>query len=184
MRPSRPAGLLCLFGLFTAACGGGDNGTGPNDPPALSAAEAQDAFDALLESVLLFTFSTGGASSTNIDDTRACPNGGSLRTVGTSSSDAQTARFTADVRQSHRACGAPSGTGRVWTFEGDPDVRLQVTFNTNTGASTVVLSGRVRYTSNDATGSCAVNVTLTGATSGVVTGTGTMCGRPVTTTFS
>lgn len=183
MRPSRPAGVLSLLALLTTACGGGDNGTGPIDSPTLSAAEAQDAFDALLESVLVFSFSLSAPSGTTIDDTRSCPNGGSLRTVGTAGNEASAARFTGDVRQTHRACGAPSGTGRVWTFEGDPDVRLQVTFNTNTGASTVVLTGRVRYSSNGATGSCAVNVTLTGAPSGVVTGTGTMCAQPVSVTL-
>lgn len=81
----------------------------------MATAAVQDAVDAFLSTARQFSFTIGTGP---IDDTRSCQRGGSLRTVGTSSNDPQAGRFTADVRQTHRACIGAGTTGRLRTRDG------------------------------------------------------------------
>jgi len=186
-RIGRLRSVILLVALVAiGACSGSDDaGTGPSNVDTLSAADATDAFSALLTTVLLFQFELSGpaGSPVTVNDTRICPRGGTLLTQGTALDNASTSRFTADVRQTHRDCSAPSDSGRVWTFNGNPNLRLDVTFNTTSGALIAVITGNVRYASEGATGSCTTNVTVNGATDGTATVTGTLCGRTVSATL-
>jgi hypothetical protein len=189
---------LAVLAFAATACGGDDddNGTGPSETGNLSATEVADALDAL-SAVGLFNFGVGfqpaglpvglSAQSQSVDETQACPNGGNVRVAGNVSVNQSTGAVTADVRQTHNACQAPSSTGRVWTFNGNPNLRTQITaaINQASGAFTIngTISGGIRYSSNGASGSCTSNITISGSQNGG-TVRGTFCGVSVDETWS
>jgi len=188
MRPTlrRPA-QLAAFALCLAGCSERDP-SAPADPvDTLSAADAADAFDALLGvTVGLYQFRLApapGVVTQTIDETRPCPAGGRLRTQGSSTTDRPAERFTAQLQQTHQACQAESASGRRWQFEGDPDLRFEVSFGIATGASTVRMTGRVRTQNDTLTVRCTADVQFSGAPSGVVTLSGRYCGRTVRPTL-
>jgi hypothetical protein len=197
MRSNRFLSLAAAaaLSLGAAACGGDDDdeGTGPSGS-ALSAAEVGDAFSAL-GAAGLFDFGFGfqpavtavglsAQSSTNItiDETSSCPNGGTIKVTGTITANQQTGAFNADIRQAHTNCQAPSETGRVWTFNGNPNLRVQMNF-ASTGSLTGSMTGGFRYSSNGSSGECSANININVNTSGAGTVTGTMCGQSVNESF-
>ncbi len=186
---------VTVFSFGAAACGGDKKGgTGPNEESDLSAEEVQDAFSALAAAGL-FDFGMGfdpapdaiglSAQSTNItiDENGPCPNGGSNKVTGTIAINQQNGTFNADIRQTHNNCKAPSETGRVWTFNGNPNLRLQLNFNA-TGSFTGSMTGGFKYTSNSSSGSCAANLNFNANAGGAGTVSGTMCGQSVNESFS
>jgi hypothetical protein len=183
----RPALLTAALLLALAACGDRDSAA-PSDPiDTLSAADAYDAFEALMgATTALYQFrisSAPGVSTQTIDDTRACPLGGTLRTQGTAITDQPAGLFTGDVRQTHRACVTTSEAGRRWQFEGDPDLRIVATFGLNTGAATVQMTGRVRVQHDTTRAICNTDLQLTGTPAGDVTVSGRFCGQVIALAF-
>jgi hypothetical protein len=189
---------MAALSMGAAACGGDDDdddgGTGPNEGPALSSAEVADAFDAL-SAIGLFDFGlqpeafpvglAAQSQSQSIDQTQACPNGGNVKLTG-SVSASQTGSVNADIRQAYNDCKSASSTGRVWTFNGDPNLRIQLntTINQSTGSYSFTggITGGFRYSSNGSAGSCSANINIsTNANGGSVTGT--MCGQSVSEGF-
>jgi hypothetical protein len=170
--------------------------TGPNDTGSLSAAEVADAFNALA-AIGLFDFGLGGfqpavlpvglsAQSQSIDETEACPNGGNVRIRGNATYNQTTGVASADIRQAYNNCRSASSTGRVWTFNGNPDLRIQMNATANQATGQVSLTGGItggfRYSSNGSSGSCSANVTIVGTANGS-TVSGTMCGVNINDTF-
>jgi hypothetical protein len=187
---------MAALSMGAAACGGDDDddsGTGPNEGPALSSAEVADAFDAL-NAIGLFNVGFQpaelpvglSAQSQSINETQSCPNGGNVKVTGSVSVNQSSGAVNADIRQAYNDCKSASSTGRVWTFNGDPNLRIQLntSVNQSTGSFSYTggISGGFRYSSNGSAGSCTANVNISAnANGGSVTGT--MCGQSVNEAF-
>lgn len=187
---------MAALSLGAAACGGDDDddAAGPSDGGGnLSSAEVADAFDAL-SAIGLFNVGFQPADlpvglslqSGDVDETQSCPNGGNVRVQGSTSYNQSTGAVSADIRQTYNDCKSASSTGRVWTFNGDPNLRIQLNLTTNqsTGAFnyTGSMTGGFRYASNGSNGACSANINISaGANGGSVTGT--MCGQNVSESF-
>lgn len=185
---------VAALSLGATACGGDkdDEATGPTGN--LSKAEVEDAFSALA-AVGLFDFGFGsdqmptavglsaqtGSTTITLDETEPCPAGGTLRVTGSISVNSSTGQATADIRQTHAACKATSETGRVWTFNGNPNLRLQM--NSSTTGFTGSMTGGFTYSSNGASGSCTANITFNANAQGIGSVSGTMCGQSVSESF-
>ncbi len=195
---SRPLALLAALTFSIAACGGGDKASGPSDTGDLSPAEVADALSALSA----IGFIGGGlfgaevelpaglslqSGSQSFNETSPCPNGGNQRLQGTISynTSGQTAgSVNVDLRQTHTNCKAASESGRIWTFNGQPN--LHIKFNSSvSGAGSAfggTITGGFRYTSDGSTGSCSANIQINLNMAGAGTVSGTMCGVAVNET--
>ena len=158
---------------LTLACG---DSTGP---ARLSEEQVVDMLDAM--SAVAYTGDIPGGTSlsraslwavpqtanatVSVSQTVSCPNGGNASVSGTATDNPDAGTATAHIVQSFAACAATSSEGRVWTFNGDPNITtdLNSTYNESTGAfsMTVTQVGGVRFASNLGSGACQVNLTLT-----------------------
>jgi hypothetical protein len=117
----------------------------------------------------------------SIDETESCPRGGSTRYRGTVTVNESSGSGSLDIRQTYSNCASDSDNGRVWTFNGDPDVRTRITAGVS--ASTQQLSitgtqqGAFRFSSDGNSGRCSVDLRLT-FTETTYSVTGKICGRP------
>jgi hypothetical protein len=190
---SRPLALLAALTFSIAACGGSDKASGPSDTGDLSPAEVADALSALSA----IGFIGGGlfgaqadlpaglalqSGSQSFNQTEDCPAGGNMRLQGTISYN-QTGSFSVDLRQTHNNCKAPSETGRVWTFNGSPNLRIQLSSSAAAASFNGSITGGFRYTSDGSSGSCAANLQLNFNQAGAGTATGTMCGVNVNESY-
>ncbi len=130
-------------------------------------------------------------ATVTVSETVECPNGGSVTVNGTATSDEDAGTFSAQITQGFSACAAPSESGRVWTFDGDPDIttNISATHDEATGAFSITAgqAGAVKFASNLGAGRCAIDLTLTlsgDATSGSATFSGTACGRSIQRTIT
>jgi hypothetical protein len=171
---------------LTLACG---DSTGP------SAKLSQDQVGDLLEALTAVS-SFGPPPGTalavvNISQTVDCPNGGSA-SVNATVNDNQTAgTATIQITQGFSGCKATSKKGRVWTFDGNPDIttNISASHNATTGAFSITGSqvGGIKFASDLGTGSCEINLTfsLTGdahSFSGSLTGSA--CGHNIQQSIS
>jgi hypothetical protein len=193
---SRLRRAAVLLAAFTMACG---DSTGP---VRLSEEQVSDMLDAMssiaaLDAIPGAQMSATPASSmiaalrtanatVNVSQTVDCPNGGSASVVGSATDNPDLGTLTAQVTQSFTACRATSEAGRVWTFDGNPNIvmNLSASSNESTGVFSMTMTqvGGVRFASDLGSGSCALNLTfaLSGtATSFTATLSGTACGRNV-----
>lgn len=189
-------GASVALAAASLACG---DSTAPN--VTLTDAQVGDMLDAITAVSFASTGAGGGlfvhgAGETanvtvTLSETVSCPNGGSASVNGTVTGDPATGAFSAEVTQGFTACAAPSKQGRVWTFDGDPNIvtELSGTENATTGAFSLTATqvGGVKFASNLGAGSCALDLALTAsgnATSGTVTLSGTACGRTIQRTVT
>lgn len=185
--------LVAALAVAVSACG--DSPLGPEAD--LSQEEVEEMMDAM-SAVGAFSFFPTGFSVQSLDGTVAaivtpfnesgdCPSGGTVSTNGSINVNETTGNFTAQYTSNYNNCKAPSSTGRVWTFNGDPNISNTMTFSSNqsTGAYTVsgTQSGGLRFSSNGTSGRCSIslNWTMTTNASGISSGnlTGTVCGESV-----
>lgn len=178
--------LWALPVVVTFACS-----DGPTAPAiVLSDAEITDAFGALMtvgglgmdtELREAVEPSMGSASITqSLSETTPCPAGGSVRISGSVSSNTSGTSTTIDLRQRHLVCAVEGASGRLWVFNGDPNIRMKVTLHidelsedfTMTGSFT----GAVLIESEGNSGRCAFNLTMSLGISDVSV-SGTVCGR-------
>jgi hypothetical protein len=153
----------------------------PNDPATttLSRAVALDMLDAFGESFTDDEYISAAAGrarqladvqlsvsgrdvSASTSYTSRCPLGGTvnLHLAAPVSSGATSALFN----MTHVGCGARSGRGRTWMFDGDPTVQTRIDFPN--GLDVAVTGGRIsyqltggfRYASGGDTGRCNVDV--------------------------
>jgi hypothetical protein len=186
---SRPLALLVALTFSIAACGGDDDEpSGPSNSGNLTSAEVADALSAL-SAIGFIGGAFGGqvdlpaglslqSGSQSFDQSEACPRGGNMRLQG-SINYSQTGSFSVDLRQTHNNCQAPSESGRVWTFNGSPNLRIQLTSNAAAASFNGSITGGFRYSSNGSTGSCSADLTLNFNAAGTGTARGTMCGVSV-----
>lgn len=127
----------------------------------------------------------------NVSETASCPNGGSASVSGTVSDGTAAGSMTMHVTQSFSGCAATSEKGRVWTFNGDPNIVTDVStsYNQTTGAYSMTATqvGGIRFSSDLGSGSCQVNLTFTltgNQTSFAGTLSGTACGVSIQKTVS
>ena len=178
---------------FTLACG---DSTGPNAN--LSEEEVTDMLDAM-SSIVSFEEMPGMSASmaglrlspetanatVSFSQTVDCPNGGTSGISG-SATDDEAGNMTAQFTQSFNSCAATSSEGRLWTFNGNPNIvtNISATHNEATGAFSMTATqvGGVRFASDLGSGACQINLTLTmsgNETSFSASVTGSACGRNI-----
>ena len=130
-------------------------------------------------------------ATVTVSETVDCPNGGSATVNGTVTDNAAAGTFTAQVTQGFTGCKASAESGRVWTFDGNPNIvtNMSGSANPTTGAFslTATQTGGVKFASDLGAGSCALDLTLTmtgSATSSSATLSGTACGRTIQRTIT
>jgi hypothetical protein len=187
---------LATASLFVAssilACSG-ESATGPET--SLTKVEVEDAMDALnavgglaLNFLPSVRVAGGSAAATeNVNQSFACPEGGTTRLVGTVQTNEATESASADLRQQYTNCAVESSSGRVWTFNGDPDVRttlnLGVILSSQTVGITGTQKGAFRFVSGQASGRCTIDIRVT-VTETTYRVSGKVCGESVSATSS
>jgi hypothetical protein len=184
--------FVAAMAFTVAACG--------DSPVALDADlttaqvdEMMDAMSAVGAFSSPFGFSVQSLNSnvamvvTPINESADCPNGGSVNSAGNVNINENTGNFTAQLTNNYSNCKATSSAGRVWTFNGDPNITQTMTFTSNQTTGAFQMSGSqtggLRFSSSEATGRCSINLNYTvsfdaeGAETGSVTGT--VCGQSV-----
>jgi hypothetical protein len=187
-------GASVALTALTLACG-------DSTAPKLSEAEVYDMLDAM-SSVAAFDELPGAPAAraslraagtqmanatVNVSQTVSCPNGGSATVNGTATDNPDAGTFSAQVTHSFSGCTAPSSEGRLWTFNGSPNIltTLSGSANETTGAfnMTVTQVGGVRFSSDLGEGTCQINLTLTmssnGSNSFSSSISGSACGRSI-----
>lgn len=185
------------FTAVTLACG---DSTGPAN---LSEEQVGDMLEAM-SAVSSFgteagpgmaALSSPGSALANVvvtvSQTVDCPNGGSASVNGTVDENEQAGTATVQITQSFSACAATSSRGRVWTFDGNPNIVTNVSASNNetTGAFSMTATqvGGIRFTSDLGSGSCQVNLTITlsGDANSFQGGmSGSACGHNIEQSFS
>ncbi len=156
---------------LTLACG-------DSTAPKLSEAEVFDMLDAMsvvasvseipgspaMRASLVATPSLANAT-VSVSQTVSCPNGGTASVSGTATDNPDAGTVSAQVTHNFSGCSAPSSEGRVWTFNGSPNIltTLSASNNATTGAfsMTVTQVGGVRFASDLGEGTCQINLTMT-----------------------
>ncbi len=184
--------FVAAMAFSIAACGG-DNPLGPEaDLTQAQVAEMMDAMSAI-GAFSPVGFSMQSANSnvafivSQLNESAPCPNGGTVSTTGSMNINETTGNFTAQITNNYNNCKATSSAGRVWTFNGDPNIAQTMSFTSNqtTGAFSMTgsQSGGLSFSSNSASGRCnvSINYTVSIAANGTETGTmtGTVCGKSV-----
>lgn len=188
--------LVAATAFTVAACGDSPVGVEAD----LSTAQVEEMMDAMsaigaFSSPFGFSVQSLGdkvsMAVTPINETADCPNGGSVSTSGNININETTGNFTAQLTNTYNSCKATSSAGRVWTFNGDPNISQTMTFTSNqtTGAFQMTGSqnGALRFSSSQATGRCSIslNYSVSMSAQGAETGsvTGTVCGQSVNQTL-
>ena len=176
---------------FSAACG---DSTGP----AIQLTEDQTTD--MMEAFALISSNAGNVGTRNmgggagdvamlvfdLSESGPCPDGGTYSVSGDGDINETTGSMTATYKQDMAGCKATSSSGRLWTFDGDPDVTttMSLSYNEQTGITTMNLTqtGAFKAASDIGSGRCAISFTMS-MTSNDNTGafnasaSGTICGR-------
>jgi predicted small lipoprotein YifL len=185
--------LAATVVLSVTACGSdGPTELGPQIE--LTQAQTADMFDALDAISFEAGLKIASASIRNrnvalysypVDESETCPNGGSTRYQGTVSGADNGSSMAANVTQSYTNCASQSSSGVVWTFNGAPNIKINMsgTINLSTGSYSAngTMVGALNASSSMGSGSCSINLTITetGNDSGYsFSVTGTVCGQP------
>lgn len=176
---------IASLALTFTACG---DSTAPNLE--LTEDQVADMMDALSAAGLAGFGTTPEASLAVVsyDGTVDCPNGGTASINATINENDAGTSVTLTFTQGFSNCKATSSQGRLWTFNGNPNIvtNFSGTFNEETGDFTLNGSqtGGITASSDLGSGACAWNVEYTmsgndntGAFSGNVSGT--ICGRNI-----
>jgi hypothetical protein len=148
---------LGLLTLTLAACG---DSTGPR---VLTQEQVEDMLEAMAEVQSIPALGAGLAVVT-VSETVSCPNGGSATVNGSIDDHGTTTTATVSITEIFSGCKSTSSRGRVWTFDGDPNIttNLSVTSDPATQAFTITGTrvGGVRFSSDLGSGSCALNLNI------------------------
>jgi hypothetical protein len=186
-------GASLALTALTLACG-------DSTAPKLSEAEVFDMLDAMstvaafdelpgapaARASLRAAGSTMANATVSVSQTVSCPNGGSATVAGTATDNPDAGTFSAQVTHSFSSCTTPSSEGRLWTFNGSPNILTTMSGSANetTGAfnMTVTQVGGVRFSSDLGEGTCQINLTMTlSGTSNSLSSSisGSACGRTI-----
>jgi hypothetical protein len=167
------------------ACG---DSTGPSS---LSVAQVNDMLDAMAAVSTFASVPGTGMVVVTVSETVDCPNGGTASVSGTVDENETAGTSTATVTQSFSGCAGTSSSGRLWTFDGNPNIvtNVSTSFNEATGAFSITSSqvGGIRFASDLGSGSCQINLTFTmSGNQSSVTGSlsGSACGRNIQQSIS
>lgn len=176
--------------LTIAACG---DSTAPN--VTLDDEQVADMMDAMANAgVAGFTPPpVGNLAVITINESLECPNGGTASFAATIDENSTTGAVAMTITQGFSNCKSTSSSGRMWTFNGKPNIvsTFAGTSNATTGAFTMsgTQKGGITFSSDLGSGSCEFDVTFsmsgnenTEQFSGSMTGT--VCGRSVSQSLS
>jgi hypothetical protein len=175
--------------LTAAACG---DSTAPNVE--LTEEQIDDMMDAMAAAGSPgFVPPVGTLAVVTVTETADCPNGGTTTLSGTLDDNVNTGAFSMTITQGFTNCRSTSSSGRVWTFNGKPNIVTTMTGSENltTGAFSFSGSqtGGITFSSDLGSGSCDfdVTITMTGNNnteqfSGSISGT--VCGRNISQSLS
>jgi hypothetical protein len=171
---------------FTLACG---DSTGPRTT--LTDEQAADMLEAMSSVASIGALPGTSMAVINASQTVDCPNGGSTSLSSSVNENQAAGTATIQVIQGFSGCRATSRKGRIWTFDGDPNVvtNISVSYNQTTGAFSLTGSqvGGVRFASDLGSGSCRIDLsfTLSGDASSIAgTLSGTACGHNIEQSIS
>ena len=183
---------------FTVAC---SDSTGPGTPIDLSEEEVDD----MMEAFSTLGTQPDGASNlamliVSVDETFSCPDGGTMSETGnlnvTQQPGSPTMSLTYNTTQDFEDCKGTSTSGRLWTFNGNPNLasNFSMTSNDDTGAFSMTGSqtGGLRVASDLGSGTCNFNLNWTLSNTPTAGGTdniqgsmtGTVCGRSINVDLS
>jgi hypothetical protein len=174
--------------LAIAACGDS------TAPVTLTEEQIDDMMDAMANAGTPgFVPPVGNLAVTTLTGTSDCPNGGTTTLNGTIDENEATGSFSLTVTQGFTNCKSTSSSGRMWTFNGKPNIVITMTGseNANTGAFTFsgTQKGGLTFASDLGSGECVFDVTIsmsgnynTEQFSGSISGT--VCGRSVSQSLS
>ena len=150
---------VALVAFSLAACG---DSTGPSAN--LTEEQVGDMLDAM-SAVSNFGSVPGTAMAVvTVSETVDCPNGGTATASGTVTENTLAGTATVQFTQSFNGCKATSSAGRVWTFDGNPNIvtNLATTYNATTGAYSITGTqvGGIKVSSEVGSGSCDINITI------------------------
>ena len=162
-----------MFAALTLACG---DSTGPQ--ARLTEEQVSDMLDAMsvvasfgdvpgagMAADPLGTVTAMANATVSVSQTVDCPNGGTASVNGTATDDPTAGTMSAQITQNFTGCRATSESGRLWTFDGNPNIVTSVSasYNETTGAFSLTATqvGGIRVASDVGSGSCQVNLTLT-----------------------
>jgi len=150
---------VSLAAVAVAACG---DSTGPRAN--LSDAQVADMLQAM-SSVSNFGGVPGAPlAMVSVSETVSCPNGGSATSSGSVNSNEAAGTAIVQITQSFTGCKATGSEGRVWTFDGNPNVatNLNTSYNATTGAFSITGTqiGGIKFASDLGSGSCDVSLQL------------------------
>lgn len=116
--------------------------------------------------------------------TYSCARDGSLRMRATVRSDAAAQRRDADLRIDFDQCRADAPSGRILTFGGRPEVRLQLSWTYDAALGDFRLSGRydgaLQFELEELSGRCSLSAEFSFTeASPIASLSGLLCGEPV-----
>lgn len=190
MRTHSLSAIAASLLLALAACG---DSTAPNAN--LDEAQIEDMMDAMANAgVAGFTPPpTGNMAVVTITETVQCPDGGSSNVNATIDDGGTTNSVSMTFTQGFSNCKSTSSAGRLWTFNGKPNIVTTFTGTSNetTGAFSMsgTQKGGITFASDLGTGACDFDLTfsmsgneLTGQFTGSMSGT--VCGRTISQSLS
>lgn len=180
---AKPLSAIAVSLLLTiTACGDS------TAPVALDDAQIADMMDAMATAgVAGFAPPPAGSFAViTIAETVDCPNGGTSSVNATIDDGGTTTTVTMSFTQGFSNCKSTSSTGRLWTFNGKPNIVTSFTGTSNPETGAFSLSGTqtggISFSSDLGSGSCDFDLTYSmsgNENSEQFTGSvsGTVCGR-------
>jgi len=151
---------VALVAFTLAACG---DSTGPRAN--LTEEQVSDMLDAMSAVSSFGSVPGAGMAVVTVSETVDCPNGGTATASGSVNENQAAGTATVQVTQSFSGCKATSSSGRVWTFDGNPNIvtSMSTTYNQTTGAFSITGTqiGGIRVASDLGSGSCDINLSIT-----------------------
>jgi hypothetical protein len=187
-------GTMAAAIAFSVACG---DSTGPGAAIDLTEEEVDD----MMEAFSTIGTQPEGASNlamliVTINESFSCPDGGTMSESGNLNLNEQTGSMTIATTQDFEDCKGTSTSGRLWTFNGNPNLasNFSLTSNEQTGAFSMTGSqtGGLRVASDLGSGTCNFNLNWTLSSTPTTGGTdniqgsltGTVCGRSINVDLS
>jgi hypothetical protein len=188
--PIRTLRTLTVASLAVMLAGCGDS-TGPN--VTLNDEQVADMMEAMANAGVAGFVPPGNLAVVTINESVECPNGGTVSIAATIDENTTTGAVSMTITQGFAGCKSASSSGRVWTFNGKPNI--VTTFSGSENAATGVFSmngtqkGGVSFASELGSGACDFDITFsmsgndnTGQFSSTMSGT--VCGRSVSQSIS
>lgn len=189
----RPIAAALIAALALTAC---SDSTAPKAIQ-LTDAQAQDLMDALsavggvsapMRMSAYRAGPTTALATISVDQSAACPNGGTYGIKGSYNFDQAGTSGTIAITQTYAGCKATSTNGTLWTFNGAPNIATSFSFTSNatTGAFTMsgTEKGGIDAASTVGSGRCNIDITYNmsgnqNTNTGTVSISGSVCGRTI-----